>query len=122
VSLAVTAYGRQAGVGPACCADGRRRARRARSGIPAHTSFTVPYFDRLKLQNFELKFKFAKYESCRPVTLSNFRKGRPVKFSTDLGINILKVTDLHGLVKLFNRTLTGFLRIQTSEFEMPTME
>jgi hypothetical protein len=23
-------------------------------------------FDRLKLKNFELKFKFAKYESCRP--------------------------------------------------------
>jgi hypothetical protein len=56
------------------------------------------------------------------LTLSNFRKGRPVKFSTDLEINILKVTDLHGLVKLFSRTLTGFLRVQTSEFEMPTME
>jgi hypothetical protein len=49
-------------------------------------------------------------------------KGRLVKFSTDLEINILKVTDLHGLVKLFSRTLTGFLRVQTSEFEMPTME
>jgi hypothetical protein len=29
---------------------------------------------------------------------------------------------LHGLVKPFSGTLTGFLRIQTSEFEMPTME
>jgi hypothetical protein len=40
----------------------------------------------------------------------------------DLEINILKVTDLYALVKLFSRNLTGFLRIQTSEFEMPTME
>jgi hypothetical protein len=45
-----------------------------------------------------------------------------VKFSADLEIIIVKVTDLHGLVKLFSRTLTGFLRVQTSEFEMPTME
>jgi hypothetical protein len=56
------------------------------------------------------------------LTLSNFREGRPVKVSTDLEIIILKVTDLHGLAKLFSRTLTGFLRVQTSEFEMPAME
>jgi hypothetical protein len=48
-------------------ADGRRRARGARSGVPAYNCFVVPYFDRFKLKNFELKFKFSKYESCRPV-------------------------------------------------------
>jgi hypothetical protein len=40
----------------------------------------------------------------------------------DLEIIILKVTNLHGLVKLLSRTSTGFLRVQTFEFEMPTME
>jgi hypothetical protein len=39
-----------------------------------------------------------------------------------LEIIILKVTDLYGLVRLFSRTLTEFLRVQPSEFEMPTME
>jgi hypothetical protein len=56
------------------------------------------------------------------ITLSNFRKGRPVKFSTDLEINFFEVADLYGLVKLFSRALTVFLRAQTSEFEMPVME
>jgi hypothetical protein len=28
--------------------------------------FDVPHFDRFKPKNFELKFKIAKYESCRP--------------------------------------------------------
>jgi hypothetical protein len=70
VVLAVTAYGRQAGVGPARCAGAAPTgdvARGARSGVPAHKCFVVPYFDRFKLKNFELKFEFAKYESCRPV-------------------------------------------------------
>jgi hypothetical protein len=46
----------------------RRRdvARGVRSGVLAHFQFAEPYFDRFKLKNFELKFKFAKYESCRP--------------------------------------------------------
>jgi hypothetical protein len=70
VVLAVTAYGRQAGVGPARCAGATPTgnvARGARSGVPAHNRFDVPHFDRFKLKNFELKFKFAKYESCRTV-------------------------------------------------------
>jgi hypothetical protein len=66
---AVTAYGWQA-VWPQRAALARRRrrdvARRARSGVPARFQFAVPLFDRFKLKNFELKFKFAKYESCRP--------------------------------------------------------
>jgi hypothetical protein len=56
------------------------------------------------------------------LTFSNFRKGQSVNFSTDLEIIILEVTDLYGLVKLLSRTLTEFLRVQTSEFEMPAME
>jgi hypothetical protein len=56
------------------------------------------------------------------ITLSNFRKGRPVQFSIDLEINFFEVADLYGLVKLFSRALTEFLRTQTSEFEMPVME
>jgi hypothetical protein len=40
----------------------------------------------------------------------------------DLEIIMLEVTDLYGLVKLLNRALTGFLRVQTSELEMPAME
>jgi hypothetical protein len=70
VVLALTAYGRQAGVGPARCAGAAPTgdvARGARSGVPAHNRFDVPHFDRFKLKNFELKFKIAKYESCRPV-------------------------------------------------------
>jgi hypothetical protein len=39
-----------------------------------------------------------------------------------LEIIILEVIDLYGLVNLFTRTLTEFLRVQTSEFEMPAME
>jgi hypothetical protein len=39
-----------------------------------------------------------------------------------LEIIILEVPDFHGLVKLLSRALTGFLRVQTSEFEMPAME
>jgi hypothetical protein len=42
-------------------------ARGARSGVPAHHRFNVPYFDRFKLKNFELKFKTIKYEGCRTV-------------------------------------------------------
>jgi hypothetical protein len=42
-------------------------ARGARSGVPAHHRFNVPYFDRFKLKNFELKFKTAKYDGCRTV-------------------------------------------------------
>jgi hypothetical protein len=56
------------------------------------------------------------------ITLSNFCKRRPVKFSTDLEINFFEVADLYGSVKLFSRALTEFLRAQTSEFEMPVME
>jgi hypothetical protein len=56
------------------------------------------------------------------LTFSNFRKGRSVNFPTDLEIIILEVTDLYGLVNLISRTLTKFLRVQTSEFEMPEME
>jgi hypothetical protein len=70
VSLAVTAYGRRADVGPAQCAGATSlvdAARGARSGVPAHNRFNVPHFDRFKLKNFELKFKTAKYESCRTV-------------------------------------------------------
>jgi hypothetical protein len=64
---AVTAYGRRArepGVGGA---DGTMsRAERApwRSTL---FLFIETYFDRLKLKNVELKFKCAKYESCRPI-------------------------------------------------------
>jgi hypothetical protein len=51
-------------------APARRRrcdvVRIARSGAPARFQFAVPLFDRSKLKNFELKFKIAKYESCRP--------------------------------------------------------
>jgi hypothetical protein len=48
-------------------AQRRRRdvTRGARFGVPAHFQFAEPYFDRFKLENFELKFKIAKYESCR---------------------------------------------------------
>jgi hypothetical protein len=66
---AVTAYGRRAmwarRGAPVRC---RRRdvARGARSGVPVHFQFTVPLIDRSELENFELKFKIAKYESCRP--------------------------------------------------------
>jgi hypothetical protein len=70
VVLAVTAYGRQAGVGPARCAGAAPTGdvtRGARPDVPAHTRFKVPHFDRFKLKNFELKFKTAKYESCRTV-------------------------------------------------------
>jgi hypothetical protein len=68
VVLAVTAYGRQAG-GPGALrwrgADGATlRAWRASASQLTNVSL---YFDRFKLKNFELKFKFAKYESCRPV-------------------------------------------------------
>jgi hypothetical protein len=57
VSLAVTAYGRRADVGPAQCAGAAPTgdvARGARSGVPAHNHFNVPHFDRFKLKNFEL--------------------------------------------------------------------
>jgi hypothetical protein len=37
------------------------------------------------------------------ITLSNFRKGRPVKFSTNLEITIFEVADLYGSVKLFRQ-------------------
>jgi hypothetical protein len=67
--LAVTAYGRWA-VWARCVESARRRRREvacgARSCVRAPNQFVVPYFDRFKLRNFELKFKFAKYESCRP--------------------------------------------------------
>jgi hypothetical protein len=82
VVLAVTAYGRQAGVVPARCAGKAPTgdvARGARSGVPAHNRFDVPHFDRLKLKNFELMFKIAKYESCRlvnPLQLSLRPTGR----------------------------------------------
>jgi hypothetical protein len=64
VVLAVTAYGRQAGVSPAQCAGAAPTGdivRGARSGVPAHNRFDVPHFDRFKLKNFERKFKIAKY-------------------------------------------------------------
>jgi hypothetical protein len=66
---AVTAYGRR-GMWAWRRAPARRRrrvvARGASSGVPVHFQFDVPLFDRSKLENFELKFKIAKYESCRP--------------------------------------------------------
>jgi hypothetical protein len=69
VVLAVTVYGRRT-VWAQCAAPAWRRrrnvARGARYGFPAHFQFVEPYFDRFKLENFELKFKIAKYESCRP--------------------------------------------------------
>jgi hypothetical protein len=64
------------GVGPAWAPAWRRRhdvARRAHSGVPACFRFAEAPFDRFKLKNFEPKFKFAKYESCRldnPLQLS----------------------------------------------------
>jgi hypothetical protein len=60
---ATTAYGRRAVWAPA---RRRRRVvkRRTRSGIPSRFQFVVPLFDRFKLKNFELKFKFAKYKIC----------------------------------------------------------
>jgi hypothetical protein len=48
-------------------------SRRARSGVLACFRFAEAPFDRFKLKNFELKFKFVKYESCRldnPLQLS----------------------------------------------------
>jgi hypothetical protein len=63
-----------------------------------------------------------KYEVVDQITLSNFRKGRPVKFSTDLKINFFEVAALYGSGKLFSSALTEFLRAQTSEFEMLVME
>jgi hypothetical protein len=45
------------------------------------------------------------------ITISNFRKGRPIKISTDLEINLLEVADFYGLVKLFSRAFTEFLRV-----------
>jgi hypothetical protein len=66
---AMMAYGRRA-VRAQRGAPARRRRRDvacgACSGVPAHFQFAEPYFDRFKLENFELKFKIAKYESCRP--------------------------------------------------------
>jgi hypothetical protein len=32
------------------------------------------------------------------ITLSNFHKGRPIKFSTDLEINFFEVADFYGSV------------------------
>jgi hypothetical protein len=70
--LALTAYGRQA-MWARCSALARRRQRDvergARSGVLAHKHFAVLDFDRFKLTKFDLKFKFAKYESCRPANL-----------------------------------------------------
>jgi hypothetical protein len=106
----VTAYGRRAGW--AQC--GRRRdvahSTRAPTFWPCFQLAEAP-FDRLKLKNFELKFKFAKYEVVDQITLSNFRKGRPIKISTALEINLLEVADFYGSVKLFSRALTEFLRV-----------
>jgi hypothetical protein len=76
VVLAVTAYGRQAGVGPARCAGAAPTgnvARGARSGVPAHNYFDVPHFDRFKLKNFERKFKFANTKVVEQLTPSIFR-------------------------------------------------
>jgi hypothetical protein len=56
------------------------------------------------------------------ITLFNFRKGRPIKFSTNLEINWFEVAGFYGSVKLFSRALTEFLRAQTSKFEMPIIE
>jgi hypothetical protein len=101
-------------VGPARCAGAAPTgdvAHGARSGVPAHNCFDVPHFDRFKLKNFELKFKFASTKVVEKLTPSIFRLGRPVEFSTDLEIIILKVTDLYGAVKLFSRTLTEFLTV-----------
>jgi hypothetical protein len=56
------------------------------------------------------------------ITLSNFRKGGPIKFSTNLEMNLLEVADFYGSVKLFSRALTEFLRAQTSKFEMSLIE
>jgi hypothetical protein len=93
VSLIVTAYGRQVGVGPARRAGATPTgdvARGARSSVPAHNRFGVPHFDRFKLKNFELKFKIAKYESCgtvNPIQLSLRPTGQ---FLNGLGDNPLQ--------------------------------
>jgi hypothetical protein len=102
----------------------RRRdvARRARFGAPARFQFAVPLFDRSKLENFELKFRIAKYESCRPDNPLQLSQRRPIKISTDLEINWFEVAGFYGSVKLFSRALTEFLRTQTSKFEMPVIE
>jgi hypothetical protein len=69
VVQAVTAYASRT-VWARCAVPARRQrrdvTRGAPSGVPAQNQFVVPYFDRLKLREFELKFKFAIYESCRP--------------------------------------------------------
>jgi hypothetical protein len=55
-------------VGPAWAPARRQRrdvACKARSGVPTCFRFAEAPFDRFKLKNFELMFKFAKYESCR---------------------------------------------------------
>jgi hypothetical protein len=57
----VTAYGWRAR-GPSAGGDAERVPWRSALFLFAET-----YFDWLKLKNFELKFKFAKYESCRPI-------------------------------------------------------
>jgi hypothetical protein len=57
------------GVGPERAPARRRRrdvTHRARSGVLARFRFAEAPFDRFKLKNFELKFIFVKYESCRP--------------------------------------------------------
>jgi hypothetical protein len=58
------------GVGPARALARRRRCDVThRTRAPAfwpYFQFTEASFDRLKLKNFELKFKFAKNKSCRP--------------------------------------------------------
>jgi hypothetical protein len=68
--------------------------------------FAEAYFDRLKLKNFELKFKFAKYKSCRPINHLQLLQ-RP----TYQIVNRFGVTDFLGSVKLFSRALAGFLKV-----------
>jgi hypothetical protein len=64
VAHAVMAYGRWAVWAQRGC--WRDVTRRARSSVPARFQIALAPFDRFKIKNFEPKFKFSKYESCRP--------------------------------------------------------
>jgi hypothetical protein len=91
--------------------DGRRRARGHAPVFQPTTDSMYPTLTNSNSKTLNQSSKSPNTKVVDQLTLLNFRKGRPVKFSTGLEINILKVTDLHGLVKLFSRTLTGFLRV-----------
>jgi hypothetical protein len=80
-------------VGPARCAGAVPTgdvAREALSGVPVHNRFDVPHFDRFKLKNFELKFKIAKYESCRTVNPLQLSLRPTGQFLNGLGDNPLQ--------------------------------